>query len=149
MNNPQSKDTVNSLVESIRFSLCSPEFLDKVEREELFKVIKETQAWVRWREDQGLVRGDHLRKQDRPRGSHHLLMVHHDASSWVQGYDADQEAWREVAELPAEAGYEYSAVASWGSKFFLVGGRSRDGRSLRSEVSQLHKDLSRCLHKPV
>ena len=40
--------------------------------------------------------------------------------------------WQVLSLLPEAGGVEYAALASHGSTLYLVGGRSRDGRSLRT-----------------
>ena len=59
-------------------------------------------------------------------------MVHYDASDYLHCYNPDTGQWRVLADLPPGAGHEYAAITGQQSKVYLVGGRSKDGRSLRS-----------------
>ena len=82
-------------------------------------------------------------------GDADLLVVHYDASDHLHCYNPDTGQWRVLADLPQGAGHEYAAITGQSrelyhlellqgsfpgqqSKVYLVGGRSRDGRSLRS-----------------
>ena len=64
-----------------------------------------------------------------------MLCIHYDASDHVHCYNTDTHTWSPLTELPHGAGFEYAAVAGHGSTLYVVGGRSRDGRSLRSVFS--------------
>ena len=71
----------------------------------------------------------------RCRGETDLLCVHYDASDVIHCYNTDTNTWGVLADLPHGAGYEYAALAANMSTLYVVGGRSSDGRSLRSVFS--------------
>ena len=75
---------------------------------------------------------NHLKRDVRCRGTNDILVIHHDACENLYGYNPDKESWQVLVDIPFGGGYEYAAIASHGSKLYLVGGRSKDGRSLRS-----------------
>lgn len=63
------------------------------------------------------------------------MVVHHDASDKLFGYNTSSSAWQAISEIPAGSGFEYAALAASPSSLFLVGGRSREGQTLRSVFS--------------
>ena len=121
---------VEELVELIRFPLCSKAYTARLATETRYSVIQTSPAYQRFK--CGGVVGNHLQRDVRCRGSNDILVIHHDASEHLYGYDQGKEAWRAVADIPFGGGYEYAAIASQADKLYLVGGRSKDGRSLRA-----------------
>ena len=59
-------------------------------------------------------------------------MVQHDGSEALHCWLPDAPHWRPLCPLPLGAGWEYAALATRSSNVFLLGGRSRDGSTLRS-----------------
>ena len=118
------------MVELIRFPLCSKVFIQDIENGGKYKAIQESLAFKSFKSV--CVVGNHLKRDVRCRGTNDILVIHHDASENLYGYDQDKEAWQVVADVPFGGGHEYAAIASNQSKLYLVGGRSKDGRSLRA-----------------
>lgn len=123
-------DGIEELVELIRFPLCSKVFIQDIENGGKYKAIQESLAFKSFKSV--CVVGNHLKRDLRCRGTNDILVIHHDASENLYGYDQDKEAWQVVADVPFGGGHEYAAIASNQSKLYLVGGRSKDGRSLRA-----------------
>jgi len=63
------------------------------------------------------------------------MVVHHDAGDKLFGYDTSSSCWQTISEIPAGSGFEYAALAASATSIFLVGGRSREGQTLRSVFS--------------
>ena len=123
-------DVLNRLLSCVRFSLCSAQFLDTVRTEERYQVVAQSEAFLQ--HEACSLPTNLLHRSLRARGNSSLLCVHHDDSDQVHSYSPDQGTWSVLAELPHGAGVEYAAIAGLRARLYLVGGRSRDGRSLRS-----------------
>ena len=125
----QGDEQGERLLAAIRFPLLSRDMLARVEVEERYRLVRESQAYRSHREA-GLA--DHLSSRRRCRGTSDILVVHHDGSHLLHAYNTADSSWAEVAEIPPGTGGEYSALAAAGSRLYLVGGRSREGVSLRA-----------------
>ena len=123
-------DGLDELLGLIRFPLCSPIYIRDIENNEKYKVVNESIAFKSFKS--GSAVENHLKRDVRCRGTNDILVIHHDACENLYGYNPDKESWQVLVDIPFGGGYEYAAIASHGSKLYLVGGRSKDGRSLRS-----------------
>ena len=126
-------EVLERLLSYVRFSLCSPAFLESLRREERYEVVEQSKAFRQSQECS--LPTNLLERRMRRRGTSEVLCVHHDDSDQLHHYNPDLASWSVLASLPPGAGVEYAALAGLGSRLFLVGGRSRDGRSLRSVFS--------------
>ena len=120
---------LEDLLGLIRFPLCSSVYIKDIENNESYKGINESIAFKSFKS--GSVVENHLKRDIRCRGTNDILAIHHDACDHLYGYNSDKETWEILADIPFGGGYEYAAIASHASKVYLVGGRSKDGRSLR------------------
>ena len=128
-------EVLERLLSCVRFSLCSPAFLERLRREESYHLVEQSKAFRLHQDGSLCLPTNLLERRVRRRGSSEVLCVHHDDSDHLHHYDPDLACWSQLAQLPPGAGVEYAGLAGLQSRLFLVGGRSRDGRSLRSVFS--------------
>ena len=126
-------EVLERLLSCVRFSLCPPAFLESLGQEERYEAVVQSKAFRR-HQDSSLPT-NLLERRVRRRGTSEVMCVHHDDSDQIHHYNPDLPSWSVLTSLPPGAGVEYAALASLQSRLFLVGGRSRDGRSLRSVFS--------------
>ena len=125
-----SYENIEDILDHVRYHLCSTQFIKSIENNEKYRVVKESPAFLNFKSMDNS--SNHLNRAVRCRGTNDILVTHYDASEHLYAYNPNKEEWSVVADIPFGGGYEYAATASKGQKLYLVGGRSKDGRSLRS-----------------
>ncbi|XP_023321674.1 kelch-like protein 5 isoform X2 [Eurytemora carolleeae] len=116
-------DIDQSILNNIRFSLCSDHFIWRMENDEKYQAIAACEPFLQFKSEG--TETNQLERKTRCRGTNDILAIHHDGSDLIYGYNTATEKWQNFVTVPEDGGYEYSCLTSCRNTLYLVGGRNK------------------------